>query len=601
MPGISRKQFLESAASGLAGIAGIVSSGCAPGIVTRQYDKPNIVYVTIDTQRYDRLGFNGYGRDTSPFLDTFPGKGVVFDSHYSQSHFTLHSIASMMASVYVRDTGASRTNFQYGLQSDDNVTLAEILKAAGYQNFGAVSMSSLDSKRRFDRGFDAYSEISYPKRLGSETVRELQTMVSTKADKRNPLFIWCHIFDPHAPYDAPDEFQYRFQTERIPGDEKVDVISFAHPRASFKRLTRRQILEFSDRYDGQVRFADHNVESLISFLVREKLFDFANDLFVLNADHGENLGEHGGCSSHTGLYETTTHIPMVMAGAGLPKGKRVDALTMNIDVPSTILEMAGIKRPSVWKGKSLVGIIRGAEPEVNKAVFGDSIAFDAVSVRTENLKYIHRESPKNQESKKRQGSLYPKGYVEFYGGYPSVFEMQWPCVPEDQGDSFTEISFSYTVLVNFKCKMKYQNRVNLNDKSDLLVVRNGHCFKNITFPVFQEDAWNASAALNTKFHWRVQIFRGAGNDEEILYDSGKQWFRLKPTQRFCELYDVAKDPGEERNIIRTPQYAERLSAMEVLAKNFVSGTTFEGGKESTDKVQELDEQDTRNLRALGYI
>jgi len=593
---ITRREFVKTAAVGTVGMAGIIHSGCAPGSLSRK--RPNIVLVTIDTQRYDRLGFNGYSRDTSPFLDSIAGKGVIYDSNYSQSHFTPDSIASLLTSVYARDTGVSIAKDNTKLKQGTNWTLAEALREYGYETFGFVSMPFLDDARGFARGFDSYSSPNDSKRRGDKTVNELRRTIMSEF-KGGPFFLWYHTFDPHKPYNAPDKFRLRFHTDGTFDDDKKKYMGI-YTIAKLGRITEKEVVESSDHYDGQVSFADTNIKNLFDFLRAQGLFNFEKDLFVLTADHGENLGEHEHCSFHNGLYETITHVPLVMMGADLPKAKRIDALTMNLDVAPTILDIIGIKPPKIWEGQSLSGLMQNSAEHIHNVVFSETAGFDAVSARTKTLKCIHRLPPAALQDIPKKDEYYPTGRIDYYGNFPGEFVLSWPDKTEGRAkDTITDISLKGHGQASFvQLFRRYIDGVCEVDDSDALVYENGRCLKNITSFMFGEDRWNANAAMDTIFEWNVRVVRISDGDENVLHDSGPLQFGSLPTPDFRQLYDMQKDHDEITNLVRAPEYSAQLAELKNMTERFMAGKT---GTTPSEGQKKLDEQDVENLRTLGYI
>lgn len=607
---ISRKSFISRAARGTAGLAGILSSGCSPAIFSRK--RPNIVLVTMDTQRYDRVGFNGYlastkngeRRTTTPYLDGLAKTGVVFDRNYSQANATLASIGSMFTSRYVKDVKfklySDPLNIKNPRLGKGNITLAERLREEGYNTFAAFSTFFLDDKRGCTRGFDNYSLCKIEKRKGDKTVEALKQTILESGSKRGPTFIYLHLYQPHWPYIAPDKFKIFHTTKEF--NEERRYISFGiNPNDC--RTTDRQVTRFSDFYDGEILWADDNIKCFMEFLEKEGRFDFNDDLFVLTSDHGEDLGDHGYLTTHTGLYDVTTHVPLLVVGGGLATGKRIEVLTMNLDVAPTIAHIAHVKPAENWEGQNLVDLISGNKTRMHDAVFCEDVMQvelnHVTSVVTENLKYIFRTPQKIEAARveKREG-YFPTGMIEFYGGPPESLSLNWPGTSADNEDTTTKINIKgYTPL-------KYKGGVCEGNPGDRIVCDSTSCSKNITH--IGESVWNGMAASNKIFKWRVEVFRESNGKTEIVFDSGPLKFGLIPTPNFEELYDLKADPSETNNILSDPSYEKPLVTMKKHIQEYRSGISIRSDEKAEDKLENLErdpvfEEEMKKLRNLGYL
>ena len=575
-------------------MAGIIGSGCAPGLLSRR--RPNIVLVTIDTQRYDRLGFNGYERNTSPYLDRIAENGVVFDGNFSQAPYTLPSIASLLTSRYPRDIGMT---YIWSNIRPSAKLLPEILKSEGYQTFGAVSMPLLNSRRRFDRGFDFFSfpftDASAPKkpnankRKGDETAEILADLLKNNASNRKPVFCWYHSFDPHAPYIASSRFRLKYKTEGSFDDHRrichlISMVENGILERSPKRMfTEKQIVEFSDRYDGEVPFTDSNIQHLMEVMIEKKLFDFDRDLFVLTADHGELLGEHKYFASHHGAYEEVIHVPLMMAGAGLPKGKRIGAITRNLDVIPTIAEIVDIKPHAVWKGQSLTGNIQGDKERADRPVFVDMTGGEGFAVRERNFKLIKRQEQPVLGHEVATEGFSPTGPVS-YNDEQRSFLLSWKPEWAEGGE---DLSVNVTIAAMLGRHYRFEIF-----KLDSPYVPAIDVFSVIQF--FGEDKWNASCAKYDTFVWRVKVVRKRGEDSEVVFDSGDLEFQPLPTSRFHELYDMENDPGEAVNLFGKDSHKDIRNQLDTKLAKFQ-------GRHIDVKQPELMEGEKDTLKALGYL
>ncbi len=290
--------------------------------------RPNVLLVTIDTLRADRVGCYGYAGAATPTLDALAGRGVLFTTGIAQAPLTAPSHASILTGLTplrhgVRDNGA------FVLPSSIP-TLAERFRAAGYRTGAFVSGFPLDHRFGLGRGFDLYDDrlphgndprrAPYVERTADITTDRVLAWLqaeSTEAKGTAPWFLWAHYFDPHAPYEAPGDFARRFA---------------ANP------------------YDGEVAFVDEQVGRIAGWLASSSLVE--RTLILVTADHGESLGEHGEETHGVFVYDSTLRVPWILAGPGIPH--RVSpVVARSIDIAPTLLDYAGLASPPGIEGRSL--------------------------------------------------------------------------------------------------------------------------------------------------------------------------------------------------------------------------------------------------------
>jgi arylsulfatase A-like enzyme/Tfp pilus assembly protein PilF len=286
--------------------------------------KPNVLLVTIDTLRADRIGAYGYRAAETPHLDALAAEGVVFESAFTHSPVTLSSHATLL-------TG--RLPFQHGVRSnslyqlpEEEVTLAEILRAAGYHTAAFVSAAALDRRFQLTQGFATYDDDVNAVRDGGLIAERSAAEVSgratawlEKAEATRPFFLWVHFFDPHHPYAPPEPYRSRFA---------------------------------SSPYDGEIAYCDREVGRLIERLKRMGAVD--DTIVVVASDHGEGLGEHGEQTHGIFVYDSTLRVPLIMAGPGIPKGARDGRRPVGlVDVLPTVLGRLGLSTEAASSGRDL--------------------------------------------------------------------------------------------------------------------------------------------------------------------------------------------------------------------------------------------------------
>ena len=279
----------------------------------------NLVLITIDTLRADRVGCYGYSKIETPNLDSVAGRGVVFENAVAQAPLTSPSHASMMTGLLptvhkVRDTGG------FVLRSSDT-TLAKILQQQGWDTAAFVGSSVLKKRFGFDQGFAVYDDEmgENRERRAGEVVDRAIGWLASRSGK--PFFLWVHVYDPHLPYDPPAGFREKYK---------------GRP------------------YDGEIAYTDQELGRLFAAIG-------TNTLLAVLSDHGESFSEHGEYAHGIFLYDTTLRIPFLMAGPGVPAGLRVKQQARTIDMLPTVLELMGGKAPQAVQGSSLVPAFAGKE------------------------------------------------------------------------------------------------------------------------------------------------------------------------------------------------------------------------------------------------
>ncbi len=290
-------------------------------------EKPDVVLITLDTTRADRLGCYGGDPAVSPALDALARRGVRFRRAYSHVPTTLPSHASLLTGLVPARHGVHENGtFVLG---PGYPTLAETFLGAGYRTGAFVSAIVLDRRYGLARGFLDYvdeletdeTETVMAQVRGEVTVDRALAFLA-KPDPR-PVFAWIHLYDPHHPYSPPEPFASRFR---------------GRP------------------YEGEIAYMDAQVGRLLAKLAERN----RPTLVVALADHGESLGEHQEPTHAFFVYGATQRIPLLLSYPGvLPAGREVAPLVRVVDVLPTILELAHLQPPDGLDGRSLVPLVTG--------------------------------------------------------------------------------------------------------------------------------------------------------------------------------------------------------------------------------------------------
>ncbi len=339
-----------------------VASGCNRG-------PERVVLVTIDTLRADRLGCYGREGARTPTLDRIAAEGVRFEAALSPAPLTLPSHTSLMTAVDPPDHGV-RHNLVFRLETD-LPTLAERMRAAGFETAAFVGAMVLEREFGLARGFDSYDD-QMPQRWGANRMQRPERTADAVVDaaitwiEKAPsrFFLWVHFYDPHTEYEPPPRYARAFP---------------------------------DDPYAGEIAFVDAELGRLLETL--QQRWPDERTLTVVVSDHGESLYEHGEPTHSYGIYDSTQRIPLLMKGPGLPRGRLVKTMVRLIDVAPTMLALSGARPLPGATGRSLEAEIEGAAGESPVAYLETlGTQFDMgwsplLGIRTERHKYIRAPRP----------------------------------------------------------------------------------------------------------------------------------------------------------------------------------------------------------------
>lgn len=357
---------------------------CAPlRTGTRPERRWNVVLVSIDTLRADHLGCYGYDRPTSPAIDEFAARGVTFTQTIAQAPSTLPSHASILTSLLPQHHNAS---WEAGRPLPDQaLTLAEVLREAGYATAAFTGGGQMDRVFGLGQGFESWVQPNHT-RFGA-TVRE--AMPWLRAHAARPFFLFLHSYETHHPYEsAPD---YLVAIAGVPYEGTLpDAISLEILRqinSGELAVDEADLAHIVAAYDAEIRSMDDGFAALVRSLRELGLWD--RTLVVFTSDHGEELGERGkvGWHSHS-LYDEQLRVPLILK---LPRdafaGHRVERQVRSLDIAPTVLAVLGIPPPAQFRGIDLTAFLRGEPvPPLVAVSRRDLAARDLTSVRTEEWK-----------------------------------------------------------------------------------------------------------------------------------------------------------------------------------------------------------------------
>lgn len=337
-------------------------------------DTPNVLLLVLDTVRALSLSAYGYERPTSPVLEALARRGVRFDRAVSTAPWTLPTHASLFTGRYPHEMSAG-----WSVPLDDTFpTLAERLTSMGYSTGGfAANLRYCSYEFGITRGFGYYRDYDVsvsemwrssgitsalglwltqrlggynaPGRLWADRMNErlLAWMDNeTLRDRRRPFFAFVNYYDAHGPYDPPEApFDTLFSGKEPPTRD-----------SGSRDFTAEEVAGLLDAYDASIAYLDRELGRLFGALEQRGLLE--NTIIIVTSDHGEEFNEHGQMNHGNTLYFPSLHVPLIVAGPGIPRGVQVAEPVTLRDVPATVLELARAGAEAQLPGRSLAAFWR---------------------------------------------------------------------------------------------------------------------------------------------------------------------------------------------------------------------------------------------------
>ncbi len=340
-------------------------------------ERLNVLLIGIDTLRWDVLGIGGMYPSPSPFIDNLAKNSILFTKAYTVFNVTTPSFSSILTGRYGKSHGV------YGLTdklSEDIPFLPEILYKNGYKTFAFFSVAHLTHEYSgLGRGF-IYTYGARGPAAAEAAVEKFFSWYKRYNIATENFFAFLHIFDPHTPHTPPRPFSNGITVTTLNALKPTKW----HPFRTLKPLTIEDTELFASRdlYLSEVAYVDFQIGRVINFLKENDLLD--NTVIILVSDHGENLGEHGIKFRHTGLFETTTHVPLILKIPGVVP-RVTNSLVSTIDIFPTLLKLLKIP-PIKNDGEDLLSSIKNRSSR--KHVFFEASSHLGEGVRTNRFHYF---------------------------------------------------------------------------------------------------------------------------------------------------------------------------------------------------------------------
>jgi|GEM_PF-1154396 len=369
-------------------VAALICGVCACG-PSGGKRPPNVILISIDTLRPDRMGVYGHrprGVSTTPFLDELATRGAVFEFAVSTSSWTLPGHYALFSGLpdELHDMVDDRVP-----PPADIPLMAAVLRGEGYATAGFFSGPYLHPFFGFGRGFDTYESCLSFDTVYDHDRQELQALAPNEVaeitgrterfshqaitspevtrralrfvgdlDRHNPFFLFLHYFDVHHDYTPPPPFDTRFGAPYQGWVDGRGVMS--DPRVG-PEMASHDLERLKALYDGEVAWVDENLRRLFRGLERLDPKLLENTLVVVTSDHGEEFFEHGRIGHRHNLYDGAVRIPLIFVLPGrVPRDRRIAEPARIYDILPSVLELAGLPAPDLGFGRSLVPAMSGA-------------------------------------------------------------------------------------------------------------------------------------------------------------------------------------------------------------------------------------------------
>jgi len=350
-------------------LVGLALASCGETAAPRG-ERPNLVLISVDTLRPDFLGCYGHAGDVSPRIDALAARGVVFEDVTSSAPWTLPAHATMLTGMYPSTHGVRTHEFALTEES-----LATWLGKAGYQTIAVVNSHNIGFPQYgLLRGFDAAEwvpemEVGSGGRMTPGPIRNMAARIVKRAlqdlerrDRSRPFFLFLHFYDVHTDFTPFPKWEAKYVA---PYEGPLTPITqdLNHARIAMQlgnlTLTPADVDYLRQMYDAEIRTFDDRLGVLLDELEAQGLLE--STIVALTSDHGEEYGEHGGLLHGRTHFQELVRIPLVLAGPGVPVGRRIGVPLHLVDLAPMLYALAGVPPPPRMDG--LDASLAWREPE----------------------------------------------------------------------------------------------------------------------------------------------------------------------------------------------------------------------------------------------
>lgn len=318
-------------------------------------DPASVLLISTDTHRGDHLGAASRPAGVAtPALDRLAERGVFFEDCFAPTNVTNPSHMALLTGVHPRDLGITMNRRPL---AEAARTLAEVYREAGYYTVAVLSTMHLGHVGSgLGQGFDRMIWPEARPAEGGHSVTMVEKWLEEAGDR--PLFVWLHVFDAHTPYEAPeDDLADYYDVTKDPYDPSLPELEFDPKLLPAEMPGLRDVEYARGQYKAEVQYLDRELGRLLD------KGRFADGLVAIVGDHGEGLGDQWVYFSHNELYPETVHVPLIVAGPGVPAGVRVSQPVTHTDLGRTMLDISGLEQVE-FPGRNLLRFIEpGARDE----------------------------------------------------------------------------------------------------------------------------------------------------------------------------------------------------------------------------------------------
>lgn len=328
--------------------------------------RPNVVWLVLDSCRYDHLSCYGYPVTTSPAIDKLAKAGVLFENNYVQGLLTRLSVpsyvsgqlfpASCLFNIFGRETPRIRPA--------DQKYMSEIFEENGYSTLFASSHGLMRPQSPLFQSFDRATFVASQDRFPTPTMHQMlpaiKDLVAAGARSGKPYFLYIHVMETHFPHRGAG----KWSADTYVSDDIRDGMPIGLTGCSFDEEEKECMRNL---HDSSIMGADRAFGELMAFL--EDRGEAENTLFVVTSDHGELLGEDGTRWGHEiHIADPVLRTPLILAGPGLPADARVPGLTRSLDILPTLVDLLDLRTDAGLEGVSLMPLVRGEKEETGEPV-----------------------------------------------------------------------------------------------------------------------------------------------------------------------------------------------------------------------------------------
>ncbi len=311
-------------------------------------ERPNVLLISVDTLRTDRMTSYGHHRPTTPEIDALLERGVRFAEARTPAPLTAPAMASVMTSLYPHDHGSTRNGLRVRAKL---VSFSNLMERRGYRTAAVVGNWTLKPDLSgLDEHFDSYSAILNRARwfglakreataedLNAEALEWLDGHL--EEDPGRPFLLWVHYVEPHAPYQLRGEYSRKLGIKKGAG-----------------------VFSPKNRYDTEIAYVDERIGRMLDEVYSRVASE--DTLVIFAADHGESLGEHGYWGHGRHLYDVTLRVPMGFVWPGrIEPGTVIDAPASLLDLAPTTLGLLGFDNPPHFEGLDWTAVLDGRQPQ----------------------------------------------------------------------------------------------------------------------------------------------------------------------------------------------------------------------------------------------